>query len=485
MSFQTGILAFGAYIPERRLQRSEVLAAHGWFAGGLKGLAKGERAVANWDEDSITMAVEAARDCLAGIDRTAVSAVTLASTTLPFADRLNAGVVKEALALPDAIVACDSTGSQRAGTTSLIQALTGSGNQLVLGAELRKARPASEAEMTQGDAAAALLVGTGDVVARFLGAYSEAVDFVDHFRAAGVSFDYSWESRWVRDEGYAKLLSGAIRTGLGKFGVAGGEIDKAAIAVSVKGVPESLAKAVGIRPDSVLDTLGGVLGDAGTAHPLLMLVAALETAKAGDKILVASFGQGADILLFEATDALARLPKRQGVAGHLARRREDRNYLRFLFHRGLIELERGQRAELDGKQPGTSLYRNRRAVLGLIGGRCIKTGTVQFPKSDIGVNANDRSQGTQEDYPLAEKTAKIVTYTADALGYSPNPPTYYGTIDFDGGGRLVVEFADCAAEDIDVGREMRMMFRIKAVDERRDFTKYFWKAAPIGRGVQS
>jgi hydroxymethylglutaryl-CoA synthase len=485
MGFQNGILAFGAYIPERRLQRAVILSAHGWFAGGLGGLAKGERAVANWDEDTITMAVEAARDCLASIDRASVAAVTLASTTLPFADRLNAGVVKEALALSDAIVAGDATGSQRAGTTGLIQALTGSGTQLVVGAELRKARPASEAEMIQGDGAAALLVGSGDVVARFLGAHSETVDFVDHFRATGVPFDYGWESRWVRDEGYAKLLAGAIKTALMKFGVAGDAIDKAAIAVPVKGVPESLTKAAGIRPDCVCDTLGGVLGDAGAAHPLLMLAAALETAKSGDKILVASFGQGADILLFEATDALARLPKRLGVAGHLARRREDKNYLRFLFHRGLVELERGQRAELDRKQPGTSLYRNRRAVLGLIGGRCTKTGTVQFPKSEIGVNPNDRAQGTQEDYPLAERTAKIVTHTADVLGYSPNPPNYYGTIDFEGGGRLVAEFTDCAVEDIEVGREMRMMFRIKAVDEKRDFIKYFWKAAPISRGFQS
>jgi hydroxymethylglutaryl-CoA synthase len=484
MSVQTGILAFGAYVPERRLLRAAIFAAHDWFASGLKGLAKGERAVANWDEDSITMAVEAARDCLVGIDRTAVAAVTLASTTLPFADRLNAGVVKEALALPDAIAAGDATGSQRAGTTSLIQALAGRSSQLVLAAELRKARPASEGELTQGDAAAALLVGSGDIVARFLGAHSETVDFVDHFRATGVEFDYGWESRWVRDEGYAKLLAGAIKTALGKFDVASSAIDKAAIAVSVKGVPESVAKAAGIRPEAVSDALGSVLGDAGTAHPLLMLIAALETAKPGDKILVASFGQGADILLFEATEALAQLPRRQGVAGHLARRREDRNYLRFLFHRGLIELERGQRAELDGKQPGTSLYRNRRAVLGLIGGRCSKTGTVQFPKSEIGVNPNDRSRGTQEDYPLAERTARIVTYTADMLGYSPNPPTYYGTIDFEGGGRLVAEFADCAAEDIEVGREMRMMFRIKAIDEQRDFKKYFWKAAPIGRGGQ-
>ena len=55
MSF--GILDFGAYVPRRRLQRSAIHAANGWFAGGLKGLAKGERAVAHWDEDTITLAV--------------------------------------------------------------------------------------------------------------------------------------------------------------------------------------------------------------------------------------------------------------------------------------------------------------------------------------------------------------------------------------------------------------------------------------------
>jgi len=92
---QTGILAYGAYIPKRRLQRAAIHAANKWFAPGLGGLAKGERAAANWDEDAVTMAVEAARDCLTGLDRAEVQGLTLASTTLPFADRLNAGIVKK------------------------------------------------------------------------------------------------------------------------------------------------------------------------------------------------------------------------------------------------------------------------------------------------------------------------------------------------------------------------------------------------------
>ena len=82
-----GILAAGAYVPRTRLQRQVVAAAHAWFAPGLKGLAKGERSASNWDEDAITMAVEAGRDCLVGDERSKVARVVLASTTHPFADR--------------------------------------------------------------------------------------------------------------------------------------------------------------------------------------------------------------------------------------------------------------------------------------------------------------------------------------------------------------------------------------------------------------
>lgn len=476
---ETGILAFGAYIPRRRLQRAAIYAANKWFAPGLAGLAKGERAVANWDEDAITMAVEAARDCLAGFDRARVEALTLASTTLPFADRLNAGVVKEALNLPDATAASDVTGSLRAGTSALIQALEGGRTRLVAAADLRKARAASEGELNHGDAAAAILVGRGEPIARVVHAHSATVDFVDHFRASEQPYDYGWEARWIRDEGYTKLLGGAIATALKQAGLSGDAIHHAVIPVTAKGVGASLAKKAGIAPDAVLDPLAATVGDSGAAHPLLVLCAALERARPGERILVAGFGQGADVLILEATEALTRLAPRKGVAGCLADRQEDANYIRFLFHRGVVDVERGMRAEMDQKQPGTTLYRNRKAVLGLVGGRDAKTGTVQFPKSEIGVNPNDRSTGPMEDYPLAEKHARIVTYTADSLTFSPDPPTYYGTIDFEGGGRMVAEFAEVTAEDVEVGREMRMVFRIKAEDENRHFTKYFWKAVPV------
>jgi len=82
----TSILASGAYIPRLRLQRSAIAAAHGWFAPGLRGLGKGERAFGSWDEDAVTMAVEAARNCLEDCDRDRIDSVVLASATLPFAE---------------------------------------------------------------------------------------------------------------------------------------------------------------------------------------------------------------------------------------------------------------------------------------------------------------------------------------------------------------------------------------------------------------
>jgi 3-hydroxy-3-methylglutaryl CoA synthase len=482
MMADIGILSIGAYVPRKRLQRAAIHAANAWFAPGLKGLAKGERAIGDWDEDSVTMAVEAARDTLTGFDRTGVGSLSLASTTLPFADRLNAGIVKEALNLPDGVAALDITGSQRAGVSALRQALeAAAGRQaphLCLAAEMRKTCPASDLELICGDAAAGLLVGTGDVIARFLGAYSLTADFVDHYRATGRDYDYVYEARWIREEGHTKLAGRALKEGLAAMAVDPATIDRFLVPIAGKGIPQALAKAAGIRPDAVTDTLQAELGEAGSAHGLVMLVAALEKARPGEKILVLGFGQGADLILLEATDAIAKAAPGRGVAGSLARGHKDDNYLRWLAHRGLVDLDKGMRAEQDQKQPSTTLWRHRKAVMGLVGGRCTKTGTVQFPKSDISVNPNDRASHTQEDYPLAEIPARVVTVTADSLSYSPSPPLYYGMVDFEGGGRMTLEFAD-VTEEVEVGCAMRMVFRIKAVDDVRGFVKYFWKAAPV------
>ena len=477
----SGIIDFGAYVPRYRLQRQAVVAANAWFNSGLKAHAKGERSMAGWDEDVVTMALEAARDCLDEGDRTRVSRIILASTSLPFVDRQNFVIVKEALNLTDSVGGLDVTGSQRAGTSALLDALYAdgkAGGTLCLASEKRRAQPGSELELLAGDAAAGFLVGDADPVATFVAGHSVSVDFVDHFRSSGQAYDYNWEPRWVRDEGYGKIVPAAVAAALGKAGLSAGQVDSFIMGAPIKGVNEAAAKACGIRPEAVADSLGAVLGDAGCAQPLVVLAHVLETAKPDQTLVVVGFGQGCDVIILRTTAALSRRRGGLGVSGWLARRKPEANYLKFLFLNGELNLDRGMRAEFDQKTVQSALYRERKAVLGLVGGRCTKTGAVQFPKSEVSVAQNDWVVGSQEDYPLADRTARILTHTADSLAYNPDPPGRYGAVEFDGGGRMTVDFADLDAEDVVVGASVRMMFRIKALDELRGFTKYFWKAVP-------
>lgn len=474
-----GILAAGAYLPRLRLQRSAVATAHGWFNAGLKGLAKGERAMAAWDEDSVTMAVEAARDCLGGRERAGVEALRLASTTLPFLDRLNAGIVAEALSLEEGVRATDSAASQRAGTSALLEALLGAGQTLVVAADKRPSLAASPFEMTSGDGAAAVLVGEGEPVARLLGHATRTADFVDHYRTQENPTDYQWEERWIRDCGYASLVPGVIKAALAKAGVEASAVTRFIMPSTLNRVGAAMAKAAGLPEASVADILMEVCGDTGAAHPLLLLAHALESAKAGEMILVVGFGQGADALLFEVMPANESAARGLGVSGHLARRREEVNYSRFLTINDVISIERGMRAEVDKQTAISALWRNREAVTAFKGGLCTKCGTRQFPRARLCVNPNCNAVDTQTPEPFAEKTGTVQSYTADRLTYSPDPPACYGMVRFAEGGRWMMDFTDVDEKDLSVGMEMKMMFRIKDFDTQRGFRRYFWKAAPL------
>ncbi len=481
----TGITAYGAYIPLRRLQRKAISAANAWVAPNLKGA--GEKAMASWDEDAVTLAVEAARDCVPASDalkdRAHVDAAYFASTTMPFSDRQNAGIVSAALNLPQTAATADLTGSMRAGITALLTALdaVASGRAktpLVMAGEHRKARAASSEEMRYGDAGAAVTLGKDKVIAKFLGAHSVSLDFVDHFRGDGEDFDYAWEERWVRDEGYSKIVPAAIKALLEKTGVAAADIAHFILPCPFAKLDQTIAKLSGIDPAKVRDNLAAKVGDAGAAHALLMLVHALEEAKPGDKILVAQFGQGCDVVLFEVTPEITKLSKRNGVNGALARRREENNYMKYLAFNGLIELEKGMRAEVDKRTALTVLYRKSDMLMGLVGGKCNVCGTAQYPRSRICVNPNCKAVDSQDPFGFSEIPGSVLSWSADFLTYSMDPPNHYGMITFADGGRFMADITDVEQGQVDSGMKVRMVFRIKDFDPKRGFRRYFWKAVP-------
>jgi 3-hydroxy-3-methylglutaryl CoA synthase/uncharacterized OB-fold protein len=469
-----GILATGTYLPRLRLQRSAVVEQHQWMTQGLKGLAKGGRAFGSWDEDVVTMAVEAGRAVLADRACAPIDELTLVSTTFPFADRSNAGIVAAALGLPDHALTVDAASSARSAATELVRLLAKptAGEKLLVAAERRTARPASPQELIFGDGAAGAVVGQGEPLATLLASQVRNADFIDHFRESGRPYEYGWEERWVRDEGYLKLLARTLSDCLAVAGVKPAQIARFVLPAPVPRINDAVAKKLGIGSAAVVDAGFESAGDLGSAQVLRMLDQALRAAAEGELVLVAAFGSGGAALL------LRRTGKAPAPAQPAATRAET-SYLKFLSFSGQLAPDWGMRAEMDTKTALTAAYREAGAIARLEAGRCAACGTVQFPRSRVCVNPRCVATDTQVPKSLVDVPARVLSHTSDFLGYTPAPPFQFGHVDFEGGGRILMEFADTDPDELRSGLPVRMVFRVKDLDPRRGFRRYFWKATPV------
>lgn len=480
----TGLVSYGGFVPRYRLNRMNIFKAMGWFNPVTMGAAKGEKAVANYDQDSLTMATEACLDCLGDVARESVDGLYAASSTFPYRERENAGIISSALDLRDDVRAADFSDSLKSGTTALLAALDAveagrAGTMLATAADCRVAKMGSLQEHYYGDGAAAFLTGTEDLIAEFKGAYSVSHDFVDHFRSDGMPFDRTWEERWIKDAGYGKIIPEAIGGLLAKVGMEIGDFDKVVYPCHFDRVHKGLAKKLGIEPERLQSNMSTTVGDAGSAHPLMMLAAALEEAKPGDKILVASYGSGSDALFFEVTDRIEEIKQsRKGIRGCLENREELTNYEKYAVFRRIIPVEMGIRGEFEPPTAFSTLWKYKRTVLGLKGNCCTACGTPVFPEQRICVNPECGAIDKMEPYRFSDKKGRIFTYTGDMLAFCIDPPQIYGLVDFDGGGRIWLDFTDCSLESLKVGMEVDMSFRKKYYDHERGIHGYFWKAVP-------
>lgn len=476
---ETGIVSYAAYIPRLRMDRAAIAAAHAWALPSLRGLGKGERSFSSWDEDSVTMSVEATRACLAGgSSKQRVESLIFASTTAPFSDLQSASVIVSACSLSADASTLDAGGSLRAGVSALARTLRTpeEADVIVVAADHRGAKPGSVQEMHYGAGAVALQIGSENPIARFIGHASSASHFVDHFRGEGEKHDYHWEERWIRDEGYLKLVPEAVARLLSQTDTQAQAIDYFCMPATIRGAAASVAKRLGIKADAVVDNLAAKCGDTGVAHPLMMLGLALEKASPGEKILVIGFGAGCDALLLEATDAISDYHSASSISDTLAKGYTDTNYLKLLSFAGEIDIDWGMRGEKDNKTALTQLWRNRDQITAFIGGKCVACEAVQFPRMAACVNCGSTEPMTP--YPFADEAAKVATFTGDWLMYYPAPPLYVGLVNFDNGARLLMEMVNVDPTDFNVGSPLRMVFRIKDMDSRRHFNRYFWKASP-------
>ncbi len=302
---------------------------------------------------------------------------------------------------------------------------------------------------------------------------------MDHYRSAGSSVDYTLEERWIRDEGYLKIIPDTLARLFKKARVASSDISHLVIPVVTSRTAQAVAKQCGIDVAAVADNLQGSCGDTGTAHALLMLVNTLESATPGEKIVLVGFGQGCDAFLFEATTAIANSSTFRGVRAELEKGTTESNYMRFLSYNGAISMDWGIRGERDTRTALSAFYRNRSTFTAFVGGRCTACGTVQFPKTRICVNPGCNKPDAQVDESFRDKLGTIKSFTEDWLGHSVSPPFMYGAVRFADKASLMMEFADFDPGQLRLGDPVTMTFRIKDEDKLRDFRRYFWKAAPL------
>ena len=394
----------------------------------------------------------------------------LASTSLPFADRSNAGLAREALGLSSAVALADLGGSRRCGSSALVQALQApvNGSRLVCASECVDTRPGSDGEAETGHGAGAVLVGPGPGLARLKAARQMHEDFVDRYRMSDRRFDYALEARWQRDAGIRKQLQVLVKTALVEAGLAAAAVDWLLLPFAPPSA-RAVARDCGLGSARDAADLAFEAGLCGSAHPLLMLAWALRRAEPGQHIVLIGAGQGFDVLVLEVTATAppqARAP-----------RRDEANYSRYLGLRSLLDIDNGMRAERDNRSSQSAAYRRHQDLNGFVGGRCSECGLLQFPRAALCVHCH--SEKPQQPESLAPLTGEVNSFTEDWLAFTPRPPLIFGNVHFPGGANVMMEFTDFESGELSAGQAVRMAFRIKDFDPLRGFRRYFWKPAPM------
>ena len=468
-----GIAAYGAYVPHFRLDRSDVSDFLG--LGGGKGL----RAVASYDEDTTSMAVEAARTVIESDQ--AVGTLLFATTAPAYLDKTNATAIHAALGLDSGVGSYDMVGGARSGVGAIRLGLEGAqAGQFTLGvlSDIRSGLPGSIDESAGGDGAAAFLLGAEAGIAEYVGAGSASAEFLDRWRLPGDNRSRVWEERFG-EAAYLPLAQDAIADASKRCGIDIGDADHLVVtglhARAVRHLTRSLTTArVHVGAD-----LTASIGNTGCAHAGIALIDVLDQAQPGEIIFLVSLSDGADVLVFRATSDLPLYRNgRRTLQAQIGSGSARVGYGTFLTWRQMLHREPPRRPDPDPPAAPPS-RRSQSWKFGFGASRCMVCGTRHLPPNRVCAECHSVDQMSPER--LADVPGSIATYTVDHLAFSLSPPVVVAVVDFDGGGRFQCEMTEVDPAQVRIGDRVEMTFR-------RLFTadgvhNYFWKARPAPAGT--
>lgn len=451
------IAACSVYIPRCRLPRETL--AEAW--GGRP--ASGAKAVANFDEDALTMGHSAvARLAVPAPDR-----FYFASTTAPYWQRSSSSQIAAAADWGPETATADFGGSLRSGFSALLAGFDAiaSGDArkvIVTAADRRDAPPESAEEAAFGDGSAGICVTASNGPAEVVAFSSRSDDFLDEWRRDADSFVHSYTSKYSLTRGFESNIVSVAQTVLGKAGVKSSELAAVAVNSPDGRAHPMLAKGLGVEPARIhTDASAGVTG---AAMPLIALASALASASPGDLILALAYGDGADAVLLRC-NAPVPLSGRTDTAPPIpfpsyARYRKSREYLR---------------QDSSGPEISNVLWKKEeRQNVRLHGTRCPECGVVQFPITRV-CAACRNSQGLLEI--ALGRCGRVFTFTKDFLYDAPVQPTVMTVVDLEGGGRFLCQMTDVNERDVHIGMPVELVLR--RLREGGHNHHYYWKCRPV------
>ncbi len=465
------ISSYAAYLPAYRMPR-EVMARQ-WGGHAMPG----ERTVANFDEDSLTMAVSAA--LAASADGASLDAVLFASTTSPYRQKSVAATLATVVGAGPGARTLDLSTTLRAASGAVMTAfdLVESGSAarvLVAAGEVRAASPDSFDEQSSGDAGAAVVIDSGKDGLVPVARASISEEFHGTWRRDSADYVEGFPGSLDAKLGYGRVMPEVIGQVMAGAGVEPKDIGRAVICGPNPKLAMGLAATLGFDPMSqVEDTLWMVAGDTGAAQPLLLLASALEKAEAGSLILWAVYGDGADAMIFKVGKGVASARPQPSVASQIEMKRPLENYGKYERFRGLVK--RGY-MNMDNSSASV-LFRDRREILELCGGKCPECGALQFPLDRVCV-ACAYAGGLEET--LLPRQGRVFTFYENHVFPHPDPPMIEAVVELDGGARFFGQMTDVGTGEVSIGMPVELVFRLH--HDEGGMHNYFWKARPARNG---
>jgi uncharacterized OB-fold protein len=344
---------------------------------------------------------------------------------------------------------------------------------LVAAADVVVGAPGGARESQGGDAAVAFSTGPDDeACALEIARASSTTELLDAWRLPEERFVSQWEERFGA-EVLAPVLLDTVTRALQRAGIEPTDLSTLIVDATNARAAAGLPRALRLKPEQLADPLAASVGRTGAAHAGLLLARALDGARPGDRILVASLADGCDAVILEVSERIEQARPDHSVDAWIAAKRDDLAYNTYLKWRGVLPFEPPRRP--DPERPAAPPMRRHEGwKLGFVGARCGSCGAGNLPPQRV-CSACGAVDAMQRE-PFADRACRVATFTLDHLAYSLQPPVVAAVLDFEGGGRITCELTDVDPGQVAIGNELEMTFR--RLYTGQGVHNYFWKARP-------